>query len=151
MGLKNFDEIVENVKYMISKNPHFRVMCSMALLEENKHEIWDFKKMWGRRHTRIAQFVNWGGYKHDPIEVDIPKDKHFCHHLKNMYVLWDGRVCLCCMDYDGRVILGDLNKQTVKEVWDNSKWIRDKQLEGKYDELELCKDCNLNCNKVVRY
>jgi len=151
MHLKNFDEIVENVKYLLSKNPYFRVMCSMALLEENKHECADFKRMWGRRHTRIAQFVNWAGYKHNPIEALIPKEKHFCHHLKNMYVLWDGRVCLCCMDYDGKVITGNLNTQTVKEVWDNSKWIRDKQLEGKYDELELCKDCNLNCNKVVRY
>ena len=151
MHLKNYDEIVVNVRYLLDKKPYFRVLCSMALLDENKDEVLIFKKMWGSRHARIAQYVNWGGNKHNDIEKETWGEKHFCHHLKNMYILWDGRVCLCCMDYDGKVILGDLNKQTIKEVWDNSKWIRDKHEQGKFDELELCRDCNLNCEKVVRY
>ena len=32
-------------------------------------------------------------------------------------VLWDGRVSLCCADYDGRNVLGDLRTSTIAEVW----------------------------------
>jgi hypothetical protein len=34
-----------------------------------------------------------------------------------MSVLWDGRVVTCCMDSNGVQVVGDLNKQTVQEVW----------------------------------
>ena len=39
----------------------------------------------------------------------------------------DGRVHQCINDYDGRNILGDVNKQSIKEVWDGeiSKKLRD--------------------------
>ncbi len=32
-------------------------------------------------------------------------------------MLWDGRVSLCCADFDGRTILGDLNTSTIKDIW----------------------------------
>ena len=32
-------------------------------------------------------------------------------------MLWDGRVSLCCADFDGRHILGDLRTSTIAEVW----------------------------------
>jgi len=34
-----------------------------------------------------------------------------------MSVLCDGRVVTCCMDYNGAQVVGDLNVQTVMEVW----------------------------------
>jgi hypothetical protein len=35
----------------------------------------------------------------------------------SMSVLWDGRVVTCCMDSNGVQVLGDLNSQSVQEVW----------------------------------
>ncbi len=34
-----------------------------------------------------------------------------------MSVLWDGRAVTCCMDYNGVQVLGDLNFQSVVEIW----------------------------------
>jgi len=34
-----------------------------------------------------------------------------------MSVLWDGRAVTCCMDYNGVQSLGDLNFQSVEEIW----------------------------------
>ncbi len=34
-----------------------------------------------------------------------------------MSVLWDGRAVTCCMDYNGVQGLGDLNLQSVEEIW----------------------------------
>ena len=35
-----------------------------------------------------------------------------------MTVMYTGLVNLCCMEY-GKVIFGDLNKQTIQEVWES--------------------------------
>lgn len=34
-----------------------------------------------------------------------------------MSVLWDGRVVTCCVDSNGMQVLGDLNSESVAEVW----------------------------------
>ena len=55
-----------------------------------------------------------------------------------------GKVCLCCRDHDGEVILGDLNKQTIVEVLDSEEMrgIRDLHLRGEGDKIDLCKNCD---------
>ena len=35
-------------------------------------------------------------------------------------VLWDGRVSLCCADFDGRDILGDLRTHSIQEIWNTN-------------------------------
>lgn len=145
MRLDNFNEVVENIKYLASK-AKFGVYVSFNVIEANKHEIPLFKEMWKDiTRARLNEFMNWGGYKHDKLERSSDKGV-FCQHLKNMYVLWDGRVCLCCFDHDGKVILGDLNKETIKQVWDKSKYIRDKQEKLDFN-MPLCRDCNVNRKK----
>ncbi|HTB34681.1 MAG TPA: SPASM domain-containing protein, partial [bacterium] len=55
----------------------------------------------------------------------------------------DLKVGLCCVDWNKKTIVGDLNTQTLKEVW-NGKALRDFQLthlEGKRHSLEACAKC----------
>ncbi|MCP4549397.1 MAG: radical SAM protein [bacterium] len=43
-----------------------------------------------------------------------------CHSVwtENMlHVLWDGRVIPCCHDYQARHVLGNLNRESIAEVW----------------------------------
>lgn len=43
-----------------------------------------------------------------------------CHRARaQMTVNWKGQVTLCCMDMLSEVIFGDLNKQTIQEVWNS--------------------------------
>jgi hypothetical protein len=64
-----------------------------------------------------------------------------------MTVLWDGKVNLCCMDPLGRKIFGDLNHQTVAEVWLSKERQRYATMhtEGRGAECEVCRDCNIVC------
>jgi hypothetical protein len=39
-------------------------------------------------------------------------------------VLWDGRVSLCCADFDGRNVLGDLRTSTIQEIWNSPLYRR---------------------------
>ena len=55
----------------------------------------------------------------------------------------DGKVSLCCNDSYGKMTLGDLNNQTVEEIWNSNIYmqIRELSLKGrKY--LSMCKFCD---------
>ncbi len=41
--------------------------------------------------------------------------------LNQMVVLFDGRVVLCCQDMKRRCILGDLNEQSISELWNGRR------------------------------
>lgn len=41
-----------------------------------------------------------------------------------MQVLWDGRVVPCCYDFDGKIVLGDLRRESVAKVWNGEKYER---------------------------
>jgi hypothetical protein len=63
--------------------------------------------------------------------------------LGQIMVLQDGRVSLCCFDGDGREILGDLNHQTIREVFNGERAtaIRLAHSEGRRNEISLCAGC----------
>lgn len=63
--------------------------------------------------------------------------------LNQFMVLWDGRVSLCCFDGDGREILGDLNYQTIRQVFNGERalFIRTAHHEGRRNEVSLCAGC----------
>lgn len=54
------------------------------------------------------------------------------------------------MDYDGSIILGDLNTQTIHEVYSSPKLerIRQMHMNGEGDKIKLCKD--INCVNLFR-
>ena len=62
----------------------------------------------------------------------------------SLTVMSNGKVCLCCRDLEGEVILGDLNKQTISEVLDSKEMdkIRNLHLKGEGDKIDLCKNCD---------
>ncbi len=58
-------------------------------------------------------------------------------------ICWDGKVSACCGDYDNMMIVGDLEKQTLKEIWSSDKLNRYRVIlaDMRHDEIELCKEC----------
>jgi len=67
-----------------------------------------------------------------------------CHRLwTSITVLWDGKVPLCCLDYEGEIILGDLNNNSLEEIINNEKYrlIRKNHSSGSF--LEKCSQCDM--------
>ena len=56
---------------------------------------------------------------------------------------WDGKVTACCGDYDNFMTVGDLEHQTLKEIWvcQKMKVYRKKLAEHDYEGLTLCQRC----------
>ncbi len=58
-------------------------------------------------------------------------------------IVWDGRVVGCSADLNANYILGDLNRESIMEVWNGAEMRRYRRLlkENRYEELDLCARC----------
>lgn len=87
----------------------------------------------------ITDLHNWAGTLNAQSDVRFP-----CYRLWLTFtVLWDGRVSLCCADFDGRHILGDLRTSTIREIWNSPGYraVRRQQLQN--GGPEICRSCDL--------
>jgi len=136
----DFEATKAKLKDLMTRAP-FHVQPSMVVTEDNDHEQKLYKQTWGRR-ARLRPFLTWTGNRNSTIPKmgkRIPCGDLITH----LSILWDGRVCLCCMDYNGQVIVGDINKQSLKEVWESTLTLRERHNKLDFD-MPLCRNCNFN-------
>ena len=133
-------ETIKERFFEARKKASFIVRASFVKNEDNIHELAEFKKIF--KKVEICEFSNWAGARHSSLEKTGERVPCWVL-LHQMFILWDGKVVPCCMDYDGKQILGDINKQTLKEIWDSSEWMREKHRNCDFD-IAVCKDCNYN-------
>jgi radical SAM protein with 4Fe4S-binding SPASM domain len=57
-------------------------------------------------------------------------------------ITWDGKVVPCCFDKDAHYVMGDLQTQSFKEIWQSEKYneFRATLLRSR-NEIEMCKNC----------
>lgn len=151
----NFDTVFNNVKRFIeirkelgSSTPIVRV--SMVVMKENKCDVLNYIKLWKDVVDLIgfSYYVNPQGMDKKNRSVIKPKIyKNFvCSQLyQRLFVHWNGKIGLCCVDYDGELNLGNVRENSIEEVWLGEKIqsMRKKHNEGRWKEVRLCKKCHL--------
>lgn len=147
----NFDIVDKNVERL----SQMRIEVNLVLveLEENKKDIKKFYKKWKDKvhSVNIINMRNWGGTIDKQTTKDSfnnnNKNRKPCAFLWNKLVVdWNGDVVLCCDDWNHSTILGNLNNQTIEEVWNGEKlnYIRQLHMEGSFNRIPLCSKCNKN-------
>jgi radical SAM protein with 4Fe4S-binding SPASM domain len=67
-----------------------------------------------------------------------------CIRLRNeIGVFWNGDVTACCYDVNGKLKVGSIRENNLKEIWKsvNLSGMRDLHIAGIWDELGLCGSC----------
>ncbi len=140
MGL-NYEKVVSNVKYLISIKPRPNILISMKTTKENINSVDDFKKLWEGYPVKlkISPSINWAG-------IFYPGEgKSKCPVLHLCGVFWDGRMPLCCTDAEGKIIIGDLKKQSLREILEGEviqKYL-DFNKRNKLSQLYPCSTCDV--------
>lgn len=79
------------------------------------------------------------------FKVDRDPSKYYpCRHAwGGIAITCNGTVVPCCRDILGSYVLGNVNENTIMEIWNGEKFteLRRLQAEGKYDQITLCKNC----------
>ncbi|MDA7979611.1 MAG: radical SAM protein [Pirellulales bacterium] len=92
-------------------------------------------------HIDFSRIHNWGGALGGKQVKRVRKP---CDRLwRTMTVLVNGDIALCCLDYTGKVILGNVNEAPMEEIWKNDRYkeLRKLHRDSRQDEISLCKDC----------
>jgi len=149
-GGENFKKVVANVKKYLklkkkTKASPFTVI-QFVKLEENEKEVEKFRKMWqnsGADVVRVKPVIDLLR-EHKKINKSPRRPCFYLWRQLNL-VSWDGKIVTsCCMDSDGDYSLGDVNKQTIREIWNNRKMVslRKIQVTGEWKKHYLCQDCS---------
>jgi len=58
---------------------------------------------------------------------------------------WNGDFSICCDDWDRKAVLGNVNNQSIHDIWNSPKLkeFRKLHLSGQCDRIALCKNCNV--------
>ena len=115
MGLDDYDHVVKMISIYSKFGNPFNVSFVAEPSVENK-ELQEFYQKWGI-HSQLIKFSNFAG---ENFDAENPMT-HCIRAIEQMTVLFDGKVSLCCLDSPAEIIFGDLNKQTVKEIWESEE------------------------------
>jgi radical SAM protein with 4Fe4S-binding SPASM domain len=141
----DYETVVGNIRTLVRVRGELgrrrpRLILSFVR-QNNSADEQAFIHEWGQVADKIhiTELHNWAGTLHGRSDVQFP-----CYRLWQTFtVLWDGRVSLCCADYDGRNVLGDLRASTIAEIWNSPAYraVRRQHLES--GGPEICRSCDL--------
>ncbi len=65
--------------------------------------------------------------------------------IERMHILSNGDVIFCCQDWKHTMVIGNIEKNTIKEIWNSEKYndLRKAVYKKNIDTPVLCKNCKL--------
>lgn len=162
------DKVIEGTKSIIkwkrelkSKTPH--VIFQFLVVKPNESQIGEVQQLAKElgvdevalKTAQIYDYKNgseliptldqYSRYKKKQDGSYEIKNELFDHCWKMWHscvITWDGKVVPCCFDKDAHYVLGDLNKNSFKEIWKGEKYqaFRISLLKSR-SEIEMCKNC----------
>jgi len=147
----NHEQVKANVLKFIEMrnagNYPTRLRVSIIRMPQNEHEVDRFVEFWKpvADQVKVVKFNTWLGSIEDAAKTDfIPFDFPCSHPYREAAIAWDGRVSLCCLDYDMKHVTGDLENSTLQEIWQGEPMQKARTaLENlEYSRMPICKECN---------
>ncbi|HZX48046.1 MAG TPA: radical SAM protein [Nitrospirota bacterium] len=156
----NYKRLLQNMEFILKYNKNTFIEVSFVVIDENKHEIEKFNKLWKDSvgNVEFRGLGNWAGKLDINIEgygnhanklirkiIDIMVPPLPCTwQIMNMFILSNGKVCHCCGDSEGEFIVGDVKRMNLTNIWKSNlnKSLRYKHLYGTHiRDIEICKRC----------
>jgi radical SAM protein with 4Fe4S-binding SPASM domain len=161
----NLSTVIEGLKKLaVAKERHkssLKIEIQFLVNSFNEHQIPKIKELAKQFHAKLnlksMQITDKAA-----IGTWLPSDNRFkryetkdgsfvlrssmpdrCSRLWfNPVITWDGKVVPCCFDKDAEYIMGDLNQDSFREIWNGPKYrvFRKSILSGRHT-IEICRNC----------
>ena len=139
-NIKIFDKVRRAIR---QDKPFLRVQ--MVRTELNKHQVADYRKMWEAiaDDIRISDVTNRGQGDNLKVGDQISLGRVCCPQpWQRIMISCEGKVLMCCSDWFEKYPLGNINENSLKEIWQGSKLQAVRKRLKKLDyNFEPCKDC----------
>lgn len=131
--------VIDNYNDELILNPNSKIISEYI---KDKPNLMDKVVIYMRKQNEVL--TSRGGTAPNKKDGDYHIDTKCVLPFQQFNVRPDGKVSLCCNDALGTYTLGDLNKQSIKEVWYSDEYmkIRKEMKENGRRNLKLCNNCD---------
>jgi len=155
----DFGKVYENMRYLRhlrDKNKsRMKIFTLFIISKDNIHELDAFKKAMAGVVDEIQYNVLNNAAGRMPVELfneikgvdlSVPNKTGLCANpWTRLVITWDGRVSMCCIDFDMDMCVGEYKRGNLLDIWNGkAAWkVREAMIEKKTDELPMiCRGCD---------
>lgn len=145
--LSNIEKIQSLKKRLGVEYPKIRIQTVM--LPDIEPIFEDYKKFWAERVDEVG-FLDYKEMKVRKSGIEYP---WACPQIwQRMAVWWDGTILPCNHDDGGLLVLGNIQKNTIKEAWRSGKlnYIRETHKVGMAHKISACDGCYLRDSEILK-
>lgn len=148
----NYERVLENIHRLLKirkeegvSTPH--VTLQIVRTKDNIDEIDDFVEYW-EQHADQVSVTNIGITSDTSVlrfsvrQGQKSGRKPCMQPWQRLSVLWDGSVTVCCKDYEGHLVVGDVNTSQLMDMWncDAIQEIRKRHIDKNFEGM-VCDTC----------
>lgn len=146
----SFETVTANIERLFKAKEQYRsdikIELYFLIMKENEHQMRAFLDKYENRAYAVSVWKphNWGDGRTFRQPLDTKKVSCKRPAIGPVQVQWDGLVVPCCFDYDSRIVLGDLNRQTLYEVLHSKEYndLREAHEKGDFSRYPFCDVCD---------
>jgi len=168
----NFEKVMEglfNVSKAVKSNKSgLKLVIQCLVYRENEGEIKQLKLL-AKKLGASLELKSMQVLDRERIERWAPRDANFNRYTKKggeyslksrlpnrcsrlwlaPAVTWDGKVLPCCFDKDANWVMGDLNNNSFKEIWQSPKYYNFRNgILSNRSGITICNNCCSGINGV---
>lgn len=147
---KEKKSLLPHITAIMIRHPHNRHQWQLfkdffSKMEDVAVLLGHFSTFAGRvpRINRFHQSLANDPEEQEAIRRTAELNRHMCYYpWHSVSILADGRVVPCCRDVNGDYVLGDLNRQSLIQIWNGEpiRQLRENFIKGSRDN-PLCRCC----------
>ena len=141
--LENIEKNIKKLKIIKEKKrPELKMGVVFTVEEDTEGDAEEYTNHWEKivDHVRLQ-----------PKLITSPRTEvcpePFGKDYGKLVVLWDGRVIPCCVDYNANLMIGNIQNDTIPNLWKSEKLniLREQHLKGEFpDTCANCNECESN-------
>ena len=144
--------IDKNIKYLLEKRGSTKkpkVLLNMVdhgKTENQKLEFYDEWVSFVDEIELLPSILPDNSWENKALSENLelaPPPAYCSVPLNTMIITWDGKVTYCCFDNTLKIVLGDASKESIKEIWNGSKFqtLRRAILTNSFSTASPCFKC----------
>ena len=141
--LENIEKNIKKLKIIKEKKrPELKMGVVFTVEEDTEGDAEEYINHWKKivDHVRLQ-----------PKLITSPRTEvcpePFGKDYGKLVVLWDGRVIPCCVDYNANLMIGNIQNDTIPNLWKSEKLniLREQHLKSEFpDTCANCNECESN-------
>lgn len=151
----DFDKLVQNATYLRKKRDAMKsktkLIASIINQKALEGKLDDAVAFWKNivDEVQVRKYLTWGITDPDksadatPYMPDLAQRVPCPFPFERLNIDSRGKIEFCGYDIVGKTNFGNVNEVSIKSVWNGKRfneW-RDLLLKGKYEDIEICKEC----------